>query len=221
MRALRNRRKVDGVNILKIEVPDVEGRYHIIPKEITPRPDLEEYSMGEIIRRSILSETTPTMTEYLVQKLQYNVMTEWEDNIFLGNYVEVSDRNIYTSKFLKHLKSVTGKLPDKASPFSLEDYIKIFNSLRESTSPGTSIFTPTMVNMEVLYLELREIVWRRLNFPWCTDYSLNMYRRVLDLLIHIDPNDFRPHRLIPILLFDTKSNLHNKHNGNILTKTAE
>ena len=78
-----------------------------------------------------------------------------------------------------------------------------------------------MVKTEVLYLELREIVWRRLNFPWCTDYSLNMYRRVLDLLIHIDPNDFRPHRLIPILLFDTKSNLHNKHNGNILTKTAE
>ena len=82
-------------------------------------------------------------------------MTEWVDNIFLGNYVEVSARNIRTRKFLKHLKSVTGKLPDKASPFSLEDYIKIFNSLRESTSPGTSIVTPTMVKTEVLYPELR------------------------------------------------------------------
>ena len=78
-------------------------------------------------------------------------MTEWGDNIFLGNYIEVSARNIHTRKFLKYLKYVTGKLPDKASPVSLEDYIKIFNSLRESTSPGTAVVTPTMVKTAVLY----------------------------------------------------------------------
>ena len=91
------------------------------------------------------------MTEPLVQKLQYNVMTEWGENIFLGNYVEVSARNIHTRKFLKHLKSVTGKIPDKASPVRLEDYINEFNSLRQSTSPGTSIVTPIMFKTEVLY----------------------------------------------------------------------
>ena len=78
-------------------------------------------------------------------------------NILLDNYVEVSARNIHTRKFLKHLKSVTGKLPDKASPINLEDYIKLFNILRKSTSPGTSVVTPTMVKTEVLYPELREI----------------------------------------------------------------
>ena len=71
--------------------------------------------------------------------------------------VEVSARILHTRKFLKHLKSVTGKLPDKASPISLEDYIKRFNVLIKSTSPGTSIVTPTMVKTEVLYPELREI----------------------------------------------------------------
>ena len=72
-------------------------------------------------------------------------MKEWGENILLGNYVEVSARNIQTRKFLKHLKSVTGKLPDKSPPIRLEYYIKEFNSLRDSTSPGTSVVTPTMV----------------------------------------------------------------------------
>ena len=76
--------------------------------------------MEKISRISRLSETTPPMTEPLVQKLQYNVMTEWGDNILLGNYVEVSARNIHNRKFLKHLKLVTGKLPDKASPIRIE-----------------------------------------------------------------------------------------------------
>ena len=61
MGALRHRSKVDRVNILRIEVPDVKGRYHNPPKEITLRPDLEKYSMDEIISRSRLSETTPTI----------------------------------------------------------------------------------------------------------------------------------------------------------------
>ena len=70
MRALRHRRKVDRVNILRIEVTDVKGRYHITPKDITLRPDLEKYSMDKISRRIVLLETTPTMKEPLVQKLQ-------------------------------------------------------------------------------------------------------------------------------------------------------
>ena len=40
MIALRHRRKVDRVNIPRIEVLDVKGRYHITPKDITLIPDL-------------------------------------------------------------------------------------------------------------------------------------------------------------------------------------
>ena len=47
-------------------------------------------------------------------------MTEWGENILLGNYVEVSARKIHTRKFLKHLKLVTVKLLDKSSPIILE-----------------------------------------------------------------------------------------------------
>ena len=161
------------------------------------------------------------MKEPLVQKLQYNVMTEWGDNILLGNYVEVSARNIHTRNFLLHLKLVTGKLWDKASPIRLEYYIKEFKSLIESTSPGTYIVTPTMVKTKGLYLELREIGWHRFNFLWCIGYSMNRYRRVLDLLIYKYTNDFRPHHLITIILMDTESNLHNINTGLFLTKTPE
>ena len=70
MIALKHRSKVEGVNILIVEVPDVEGGYHITPKGINLRLDLEKYSIYEISRRSKLLETTPTMTEPLVQKLQ-------------------------------------------------------------------------------------------------------------------------------------------------------
>ena len=81
--------------------------------------------------------------------------------------------------------------------------------------------TPTMVKMGFMYPELREIGWRRFNIPWCKGYSLNRYRRVLNLLIYKYPNDFRPHRLITILLLDTESNLHNINTGKFLTKTSE
>ena len=70
MIALKHRSKVEGVNILIVEVLDVKGRYHITLKDITLRLDLEKYSIYEISRRSKLLETTPTMTEPLVQKLQ-------------------------------------------------------------------------------------------------------------------------------------------------------
>ena len=73
MRALSCRSKVDRVN-MSIEVPDVEGRYHITPKDITLRPDLEKYSTKEICRRIRLLETTTPMKEPLVQKMQHNVM---------------------------------------------------------------------------------------------------------------------------------------------------
>ena len=39
------------------------------------------------------------------------------------------------------------------------------------------------------------------------------YQRGLDLLVYKYPNNFHPHRLQPILLFDVKYNIHNKHLG--------
>ena len=75
--------------------------------------------------------------------------------MLLGKEVDVSFTNTPTRKLLKHLKSVTGALPKKASPISLEDYIKEVQCLRESTSSGTSLVTPAMAKTEVTDLELK------------------------------------------------------------------
>ena len=85
--------------------------------------------------------------------------------------------------------------------------------MREGTSSGNSDVTSSMVKIEVLDRELAEIGWRRFKLSWCTKYSPKRYQRGLNLLIHKEPNDFRPHRLIPILLFDIEEKMNNKHLG--------
>ena len=83
------------------------------------------------------------------------------------------------------------------------------------------MFTLAMVNIEVLYPKLRKIGWQRFNFPWCAGYHPKSYHRDLDLRIHKDRNNFRPHRLRPILLFEIEANIHNKHLGKLAIKIAE
>ena len=46
LKCLQPRSKVAGVNRLRIENPDVEGRDHIPPKDITAQSDLEKFLMN-------------------------------------------------------------------------------------------------------------------------------------------------------------------------------
>ena len=78
-----------------------------------------------------------------------------------------------------------------------------------------------MVKTKVLDLELAEIGWWGFNFPWCTGYSPKRHQRGLDLIIHKDTNNYCPHRLRLILLFDIEENMHNKHLGITATRQAE
>ena len=78
-----------------------------------------------------------------------------------------------------------------------------------------------MVKTEAMDPELRGIGWCRFNFTKCTDYYPKRYYIGTDLLIHKYPNDFGPHRLIPIILSDIEADLHHKHLGKIKIKTAE
>ena len=93
--------------------------------------------MEDISRRSRLSDNTPTITELVVQILAYNVITELGDNVLIGEGVDNTYGNLYTRKFINHLKSVTGDLPGKASPVSPEYYTKEYQSLIKSTSSDT------------------------------------------------------------------------------------
>ena len=81
--------------------------------------------------------------------------------------------------------------------------------------------TPTIVKTEVIEHELREIIWRRFNFPWCTGYSPKRYRRLIDHLIHKDPNYFRPHRLRSALIFIIEANVHNNNLVKLTMNTYE
>ena len=95
-------------------------------------------------------------------------MTEWGDNIIIGNEVEASAGKIHTREFLKHLKLVTGTLLYKAP---LSDYkIKLRRSKASESHlhQGPPYPPSTMEKMEVLDPELRVSGWRRFNFPWCT-----------------------------------------------------
>ena len=81
-------------------------------------------------------------------------------------------------------KNITGSLPDKAEPLSLDQYIIEVNRVLETTSSILSDITTEMLKTEAMGPELTEIGRRRFNFPWCTGYSPNIYRKGLDLLIH-------------------------------------
>ena len=78
-----------------------------------------------------------------------------------------------------------------------------------------------MVKTYALDPELREANWRIFNFPWCTRYPPNRHQRGLDLLIHKDHEDFHPHQLRPILMFDIEANLHNKYLEKLSMRISE
>ena len=52
---------------------------------------------------------------------------------------------------------------------------------------------------------------QRGKFPWCTGYLPKWHSQELDILINRNPDDYRPHMLLPIFLFDIKANMHNWH----------
>ena len=87
------------------------------------------------------SDKSPPMTSPLVNKLGYNGMIAWWDDILWGVYIGEATGDVNTINLLKHLKPVTGALPDSATPITLEDYITEVNHLRESTSSGPYIIS--------------------------------------------------------------------------------
>ena len=155
------------------------------------------------------------MKSPLVNHLHFDGMTEYGNGILLGGSADIPHLDIYTKRYLQELSAITSSLPDQAQPVSMKEYTKEVGRLREGTSSRPSDATPAMVRTEVLDPELAVIGWRILNFPWCPGYSPKCYQRRFNLLIHKDPNDFRPNRLRPILIFGIKANMHNKHLGRL------
>ena len=68
------------------------------------------------------------MTYLLVNKLGYNGMIDWGDDILKGEDIGEEMGDIHTRKFLNHLKPVTGALPDSFTCINLEDQITEVNN---------------------------------------------------------------------------------------------
>ena len=69
-------------------------------------------------------------------------MTYYGDQIILGTVQQITKLEPDTNNFLQKLVSITGSLPNKAEPISIEQYITKVNRLRETTSSGPSDITP-------------------------------------------------------------------------------
>ena len=87
----------------------------------------------EISRRSRLYEQSPPLTLPLVEDLVYDRKKEFGYQFLLGIEPEGEIGYVNTKVLLRHLKSITGDLPDKAHPISMENYTKEVKRLREST----------------------------------------------------------------------------------------
>ena len=94
------------------------------------------------------------MLSNLVNKLGYNGMAAWGDDILKGANIGAEMGDSHTRTFLNNLKSVTVAILDPATPITLEDYVTKVNHLIESTSSCPSIVTPAMVKKEALDTEL-------------------------------------------------------------------
>ena len=85
--------------------------------------------MKEIDNLSRMLEQSPAMIPPLIQHLEYNGMSDYGDQIILGTAHKIPELEADTNNFLQKLVSITGSLPDKAEPLSLEQYITEVNRL--------------------------------------------------------------------------------------------
>ena len=97
---------------------------------------------------------SPTITPPLIQHLEYNGITDYGDQIILGTAQKIPELEADTNNFLQKIVSITGSLPNKAYPLSLEQYITEVNRLREETYFVPSDITPEMAKTEALDPEL-------------------------------------------------------------------
>ena len=134
--------------------------------------------------------TLPCHDPPLIQQLEYNIMSDYGDQIVLVTAAQkIPELEANTNNSLQKLASITGSLPDKAKPTSFEQYITKVNRLPEITSYVPSGVTSAMAKTDALDPELVQICRRRFNSPYCTGYSTEKYRKGLELIINKDPND--------------------------------
>ena len=72
-------------------------------------------------------------------------MTDYGDNLLQGSAPDTYNINKNTQNFLSHLPTITGYIPDIVTLITMNEYIKLFKRLMESTYAGTSNITLAMM----------------------------------------------------------------------------
>ena len=97
---------------------------------------------------------TPRNITTLVNKLNFNGMNEYGENLFPGTVPELSNIDSHIKSHLNHIFYITESLPYQSKTIPLEDYLKDVKLLRKPTSCVPSDATPTMVKTKALNLKI-------------------------------------------------------------------
>ena len=189
--------------------------------EYSEQGEVVDCALRTVAARSRMSEDTPPMVPPLVHLLQYDGMTPFGDEVLRGTFNPPVGIDDHTTGFLRRCKSVSGRPPPIAEPFSLEAYQQDCLRLREKTTSGPSDITPAMIKAEAQQEELLLLDYHLANFTWTTGRPPPQWLHGLDLLIYKEFGNNRAEKLRPILLFDIEANMHNKRLGRFAMRKAE
>ena len=180
--------------------------------EYTSRKDVEQANLEHLPELYLSADDTPLRQPPLLDEFGYTGDTKAGDEVTAGTYIPPEGTDEYTKLFLKcarrpaHVPDLT--ISDK---FSTKNYIKRWKSRREKTSSSQSgrHFGHYKVQHK-LRQQHQDIFAGMANIPYRTGYSVQRWRKVIDVLIMKDQNNFAVHRTRPIPLVEADMNENSK-----------
>jgi len=180
--------------------------------ELTDRKDVEREHLKHLPELFLCADDTPLRSPPLLNEFGYTGDTAAGDQVTAGTYIPPEGTDEYTKLFLKCAQR-PAHVPDNtiSDRFTTKNYIKRWKSRREKTSSSQSgrHFGHYKVQSK-LRKEHQDIFAGMANIPYRTGYSVQRWRKVIDVLIMKDPNNFMVHRTRPIPLVEADMNENSK-----------
>ena len=85
-------------------------------RDIVSKHELDKASIEEISRRSRHYDNSSLMKPPILEQLGYDRMTDFGVQIILVTYMGQYRGNLFTGTFIRQLKYMSGKVPDKDPP---------------------------------------------------------------------------------------------------------
>ena len=203
------KQKGAGVSWLTIESNKTNEKLLLEFREVFRKVELEKSPWRRLNNTSEFQKCYLGWDPPLFNHLNFDGMTDYEDNILLDLESEITDLKPHTKNIFSIWPPSPYQYQKTPKLYTWSNISKRSNILENQPHLVTqTLLTPWLKNLDP---ELAEIWQQRGKFPWWTGYLPKWHSQGLDILIYKDPNDYRPHMLLPIFLFDIKANNHNKH----------